>query len=364
MLLRSPLESTKSPSRSAASLMRGARSGTRLTSSPLPVFVNLQGLVEGPEIYMSDERADLARLDPCGVEPGFDAGVDLGQELHGLVEGPDQLFFGYVVERVGEPLELVDLLLETPQIVLLFPSILHRFRTIHHPDPVFGPRKARARSVHDCSLRPCSARRRAPRPSKQGNRERHNSPDKNTVARPPYTYFVTLSMAFIRSFIISSEAPSRSARSSTKSFKRTVFIRLMAEKMALVCWTMSAYVTSPPSTIFPTPLTWPSTLLSRRVTSLLVCFCKARATSLSSRSPPVAPGPRWHRGRGYPLRADAGPSRAPCRPPPPRHQLSPPPERAGSPPACRARCGSVRGPRRPRPPWLSSPDPPSRRHRS
>src|SRR5688572_22742890 len=139
--------------------MRGARSGTRLTGSPLPVFVILQGLVEGPEVYMPEERADLARLVPCGVEPGFDVGVDLGQKLHSLVEVPYELFFWYVVESVGELLELVDLLLETPQIVQLLPSILHWFRTIHYPDPDLGPRKVHARSDHDCPLHVCSARR-------------------------------------------------------------------------------------------------------------------------------------------------------------------------------------------------------------
>src|SRR5215218_10163947 len=116
MLLRSPLESTKSPSRSAASLMRGARSGTRLTGCPLPLFVILHGLVEGAEVYLSEERADLARLVPCGVELRFDAGVDLGQKLHGLIQGPYQLLFWYIVQRVRYLLELADLLLETPQI--------------------------------------------------------------------------------------------------------------------------------------------------------------------------------------------------------------------------------------------------------
>src|SRR5215208_1394080 len=98
MLLRSPLESTKSPSRSAASLMRGARSDTRLT--PLPLFVILHSLVERAEVYLPEESADLARLVPGGVEPRFDAGVDLGQKLHGLIQGPYQLVFWYLVQRV------------------------------------------------------------------------------------------------------------------------------------------------------------------------------------------------------------------------------------------------------------------------
>src|SRR5215212_3780908 len=149
MLLRSPLESTKSPSRSAASLMRGARSGTRLTGSPLPLFVFLHGFVEGPEVYLPEQRADLARVVPCSIEPGFDAGVDLGQKLHGRAQDPDQLFFGYVVQRVGELLEFADLLLESSQIVLLSAAILHKSRTIHHPDPVFGPQTIHARPDHD-----------------------------------------------------------------------------------------------------------------------------------------------------------------------------------------------------------------------
>ena len=70
------------------------------------------------------------------------------------------------------------------------------------------------------------------RDHQRASRERQDYSINDIKARPAYLHFVTLSMAFIRSFIISSEAPSRSARSSTKSFKRTVFIRLMAEKIA------------------------------------------------------------------------------------------------------------------------------------
>src|SRR5215218_8193072 len=142
--------------------MRAARSGPRFTGSLLPPFVILHSLVEGPEVHLPEEFADLARFVLCGVEPAFDAGVDLGQKLHGLAQGPDQLFLWHVVHTVGNLLELPDLLLETPQIVLLSPAILHKSRTIHHPDPVFGPQRTLCRSDLERSLRPCSARRRAP----------------------------------------------------------------------------------------------------------------------------------------------------------------------------------------------------------
>src|SRR5215207_9022701 len=145
--------------------MRGARSGTRLTGRSLPALVVIQGLVEGLEVYLPEQRADLARLVPCGVEAGFDVGVDLGQALHGLVEGPDELLVWYVVQRVGELLQLADLLLQTLYIVLFFPAILHNFRTIHHPGPVFGPPKTRARPDHDDLQRPDSGRRQASRPT-------------------------------------------------------------------------------------------------------------------------------------------------------------------------------------------------------
>src|SRR5215208_4133811 len=88
------------------------------------------------------------------------------------------------------------------------------------------------------------------------------------------------------------------------------------------------------------------------------------ATSPCLRSPPVAPRPQWRRGRERPLQAGAGPSRDPCRPPRPRHPLLPPPARAGSPSACRARRGSVRDPTQPRLPRLSWRGPPSTRRPS
>src|ERR687893_724896 len=62
MLLRCPLERTKSPSSSAASRMREARSG--LTGGPLLPLELPQGLVELPEVQT---LADPARLASGGV---------------------------------------------------------------------------------------------------------------------------------------------------------------------------------------------------------------------------------------------------------------------------------------------------------
>src|SRR5919107_6084176 len=112
--------------------MRDARSGTRLTGSALPLFVVLHGRVEGTEVHLPEERADLARLVPSGVEPRLDAGVDLGQKLDGLAQGPYQLFLWHLIEGVGQLLEFADLPLEASQIVLLHPTILHKSPTIHY----------------------------------------------------------------------------------------------------------------------------------------------------------------------------------------------------------------------------------------
>src|ERR671913_25685 len=95
--------------------------------------------LHSPRHLLRQRVGDLARFLPRGVEPGFYASVDLGQELHGLAQSPDQLFFWNVVERVGELLELVDFLLESTQILPLLLPILHWLRTIHYPDPAFGP---------------------------------------------------------------------------------------------------------------------------------------------------------------------------------------------------------------------------------
>src|SRR5215218_348880 len=147
MLLRFPLERTKSPSSSAASLMREARSrDTGLTGVALLPLEFSQGLIEWSEVQPLDERADLARLVPGGGELRLYTGVDLPQQLHGPVERPHQLLVGHVAQSVGEPLELADLLFEIRRLS----TILHRVRTIHHSG--CGDR-----------LRPSPRRRRAPR---------------------------------------------------------------------------------------------------------------------------------------------------------------------------------------------------------
>src|SRR5215210_3424065 len=125
--------------------MREARSGTRLTDGTLLTLVVLEGFIEGSEVYLPEEIADLARLLTRGVEPFLYARVDLGQKLHGLTQGSDQLFVGYFVEGVGELLELPNLRLKPAYFVLSFPAILHNRRTIHHPGHPFGSPKSRAR---------------------------------------------------------------------------------------------------------------------------------------------------------------------------------------------------------------------------
>src|SRR5215213_3158052 len=142
--------------------MRGARSGTRLTGGTFPGLVVREGLVEGPEVYPPQEVADLARLLPRGVEPVLCARVDLHQKLDGLAQGPDQLLVGHLVQRVGELLELTDHCLKAPQIFLFSPTVLHKWRTIHHPGHAFAPPKTHA--LPDRPRRPGSGRRRSPRP--------------------------------------------------------------------------------------------------------------------------------------------------------------------------------------------------------
>src|SRR5918999_1071745 len=212
MLLRCPLKRTKSPSSRAASRMREARSG--LTGVPsLPLELG-KGLVEGTGVQSGDDLADLPRLVRGGLDACLQTGVDLLEQLHGPVERPDQLLVGNATKSVDEPLELPDLLLELSEVRRLS-TILHRLRTIHQRRGRIRPRSGRA-----------SWSWRAIYPMK--------------VRTKLNTYFVTRSMALMRSLIISSEAPSCSARSSTKSFNSTVFIRRIAEKIAFVCWTRSA----------------------------------------------------------------------------------------------------------------------------
>src|SRR3712207_1307253 len=105
--------------------MREARSG--LTGLPFAALDLLEGLVEGPEVEPVDDRAYLAGLAPCGIELYLYASVDLPEQLDGPVERPDQLLIRHAAERIGEPLELSDPLLE----ILGLPPILHWIRTIH-----------------------------------------------------------------------------------------------------------------------------------------------------------------------------------------------------------------------------------------
>src|SRR5215218_2711745 len=114
MLLRFPLERTKSPSSSASSLMREARS--RDTGVALLPLEFSQGFVEWSEVQPLDERADLARLVSGGGELHLYTRVDLPQQLHGPVERSHQLLVGHVAQRVGEPLELAELRFEISEV--------------------------------------------------------------------------------------------------------------------------------------------------------------------------------------------------------------------------------------------------------
>src|SRR5918997_3425581 len=166
MLLRCPLERTKSPSSSAASRMREARSG--LTGVPLLPLELPQGLVEWPEVQTLDDLADPASLVPGGVELRLYARVDLPQQLHGPAERADQLLVGHGAQRVGEPLELPGLLLELSEIRRL--PTLHRFGLYIIAPPGSARRTAEGGAEY--------------RDEQERDRERQQGPDDEAVPGP------------------------------------------------------------------------------------------------------------------------------------------------------------------------------------